>query len=528
MRTLEIVLALVAFAVVVAILAERLRTPAPSLLVAAGFAVGLLPGISAAVDIPPEFVSLVVLPPLLYAAATDVSMPEFRLVVRPVLILAIGLVAVSAGVVALAVRALVPQVTLSVGLVLGAVLASTDPVAVSALARRLRLPPRLLALVQGESLLNDATSLVLFSVAVSVVVAGTTPSAVDVVGQFIWLGGGGALVGLLLGWVVERLRRRTHDAVLSTVLALLTPYIVYVLAESIHTSGVTAVVICGLRLSHRGDLELRGPVRLHIAHVYAVVIFMLESMVFALIGLELPALARRLPAADQGILWVAVAVTAVLILTRVLWIFPTGYLRKLFGIRERVARDESPWRPLLVLSWAGTRGVVPLAAALSIPLIRDDGTPFPQRDLVLALAVSCIVLTLLIQGLTLAPLVKRLNVRTDSAQLEEEKSLALQVIAATALASIDELVADDIPASVVERLRTELDQRARQARRHHDRPSGDETSSGDAYRRLRLALLTIESEQLVAMHEDGRIGESVRREVQRSLDLDEAALRDSR
>jgi len=523
-RALEIILALVTFAVVVAILADRLRAPAPSLLVVAGLAVGLIPGVST-VEVPPELVSLVVLPPLLYAAATDVSMREFRVVVRPVLILAIGLVALSALAVAVTVTVLAPQMTFTVGLVLGAVLASTDPVAVSALARRLRLPPRLLALVQGESLLNDATSLVLFSVAVGIVVAGTPVTALGVLGQFVWLGGAGALVGLFFGWVVERLRRRTNDAVLHTVLALLTPYVVYVGAELLHTSGVTAVVLCGLSLSRRGDLDLRGPVRLQTAQMYTVIIFILESMVFALIGLELPTLLRNLTPADQGFLWVALALTVVLILTRVLWIFPTGYLRRFSGIGERVTESVSPWRSLLVLSWAGTRGVVPLAAALSIPLVTDDGSPFPNRDLILVLAVSCIILTLLVQGLTLAPLVKRLKVRTDMAQLDEEKSLALQATTTAALASIDDLADEDIPESVVTRVRREIEARVQRLHPSVDDDSADELTSGDAYRRLRLAILVVEAEQLASLHEDGRIGESVRREVQRSLDLEEAALR---
>ncbi len=534
MYALEVFLALVAFAAVVAVVAERVRIPAPSLLVVAGLLVGLARS-SFSVDIPPEFVSVVVLPPLLYAAATDVSMREFRAVLRPVFVLAIGLVAFSAIVVALTVHGLAPQVTLPVAFVLGAIVASTDPVAVSALARRLRLPPRLLALVQGESLLNDATSLVLFSVAVGIVASGTTVSSTNVIGQFIWLGGGGALVGFAMGWVVERLRRRTRDAVLHTVIALLTPYVVFVLAEAIHASGVTAVVVFGLSLSRRGDLELRGPVRLQVAHFYAVIIFLLESLAFALIGLELPTLVRRLSPTDRESLWVAVAVTAAVMLTRVVWIFPMGAIRRIVGVRERVAGSVAPWRVLVVLSWVGTRGVVPLAAALSIPVLRDDGTPFPERDLILALAISCIILTLLIQGLTLEPLVRRLNVRTDKVTLERERASAEQAAANAALASIDDLEGDEIPDKVIDKLRLEWQSRARRARRlvddfDTDNSGGESHSpatSDAAYRSVRLALLALESEQLAAMREDGRISESVRREIQRSLDLEEAALSDN-
>ena len=252
MDTLEIILALVTMAVVVASLARRLRAPAPSLLVLAGVLVGLLPGVPS-VQVPPDVVGLLVLPPLLFAAATDVAVSELRGVLGPVLTLAVGLVAFTAVAVAVTLHWVDPQVTLEVAFVLGAVLASTDPVAVSALARRLRLPPRLLALVQGESLLNDATSLVLFQVAVGVVVAGTGVSLLRAGGQFLLLGAGGAAVGLAAAFLADRLRRRTEDAVLATVLALLTPYLVFAVAEALHTSGVTAVVICGLRLSRSRD-----------------------------------------------------------------------------------------------------------------------------------------------------------------------------------------------------------------------------------------------------------------------------------
>ncbi len=535
MHTLEIVLALVMMAVIVATAARRLGAPAPSLLVIAGLLVGLLPGVTS-VQIPPDVVGLLVLPPLIYAAATDVAVTELLGVLRPVLVLAVGLVAVTAIAVAATLHWIDPQVSLAVAFVLGAVLASTDPVAVSALARRLHLPPRLLALVQGESLLNDATSLVLFQVAVGVVAAGTAGSVLGIAGQFLLLGAGGALVGLASAFVAERLRRMTDDAVLATVLALLTPYVVFALAAAVHTSGVTAVVVCGLRLSRSRDHVTRGPVRVQIAHVYAVVVFLLESVVFALIGLELPALVNRLSAADRDFIPIALAVTAVVVATRALWIYPTGYLPRLRRNHRRDT-DSPPWQALAVLSWAGTRGVVPMAAALAIPLTTDAGQPFPERDLLLVLATSCIILTLIVQGLTLEPLVRRLRIGQDPAALDRELAEGRHAAALAALERLDELDdAGDEPPDILDRLRRDTEARVATTRTQLAKmdspdgtahPAGSIGSKGLAYRRLGIDLLAAESDRLNQLRDQGRISEDTRRALQHGLDLAEARLADN-
>ena len=509
MRSVEIVLGLVVLGVVVATLAARLKAPAPSLLVIAGVVVGLLPGLPR-IAVTPETISLIVLPPLLYAASVDVAMPELRKVIGAVSALAVGLVAVSAVAVAFVVHAMIPDIPLAAGFVLGAVIASTDPVAVSALARRLRLPPRLLALVQGESLLNDATSLVLFRVAVTAAAAG----AVTVGGaaaQFVRLGAGGAVVGLGLAYLIAQLRRRTDDAVLETSIALLTPYTVYVVAEAFGTSGVTAVVVAGLYLGQRGVQLSRGSVRLRIDGVYDVVVFLLESVVFAVIGLELPTLVREMAAAERDFAGTAVAVTFVALLTRLLWIYPAGYLPRLFGRTE-----------------AGTRGVVPLAAALSIPLTVDSGAPFPHRDLLIVLAISCIILTLVVQGLTLEPLVRRLGVTEDRTRAREEEAVARHAVATAALERLDELLdLDAAPPAVLERLRQGLEARLGRTRAQLDAGpvlESAEPRTGPTYRRLRLDLLAVESARLMALRDEGRISEDTRRKVQRSLDLEDAGL----
>jgi CPA1 family monovalent cation:H+ antiporter len=411
-HTAEIVLGLLVLATAVAAVADRLRVPAPSLLVLAGLGVGLIPG-APSVQVAPELVSFVVLPPLLYAAAVDVVIGDLRAVLRPVAVLAVGLVVASALAVALVVHLVRPEISFEVGLVLGAILASTDPVAVSALARRLRLPPRLLALVQGESLLNDATSLVLFRVVVAGVVAGHLAGPVMFPLRLLGLGVGGAVIGVVCAFVVELLNRRTQDEVVTTVIALVTPYATFVMAEVAHTSGVTAVVIGGLYLGGRRTEAAPPAGHVRIEEVYGVVVFLLESAVFAIIGLELPSLVRALPSAEHGFVPAALAVTGALLVTRFVWVSGATFLPGLFEPSDERSLTARRARVVAVASWAGTRGVVPLAAALSVPVATHAGLPFPHRDLLLVLATGCTVVTLVVQGMTLRPLVERAGLVSD-------------------------------------------------------------------------------------------------------------------
>lgn len=527
MQSVEIVLGLIVLSTIVAALADRLRAPAPSLLVIAGVGIGLIPGVPD-VELGPATVSLVVLPPLLYAGASELAPRDLRRVAGGVTVLALGLVAVTAVAVAAVIHLLAPAVPLSVGFVLGAVLASTDPVAVGALARRLQLPPRLLAVVQGESLLNDATSLVLFRVAVGAVAAGGTIGA-SAAGQFVRLGAGGAATGLAVALAGGWLRRRIDEPVLLTVAALVTPYFVYVAAESLQTSGVTAVVVAGLTAGRRNPDTGTAQGRVAIATVYGVLVFLLESAVFALIGLQLPILLRRLPADEPATLPLVFAVTGVLLLVRVLWVAPTAVVSAAAGRARGSQNEGSTWRLATVATWAGTRGVVPLAAALSIPLTTTGDIPFPHRDLLLVLATGVIVLTLVVQGLTLAPLVRRLGVGDDPARLAQEEAVGRHATALAAQARLNELLdLDAVPPAVAERLRRAVDDRVRRTQARLDPPTtqgaGQPGSTAGAYRRLRRDLLATEAAELTRLRDAGRIGEITRRKLQAALDLEATGL----
>jgi monovalent cation/hydrogen antiporter len=523
LREVETILFLVVLGTVVAAFAGRLSIPAPSLLVIAGLVVGLVPGVPA-VHVPPDVVSLVVLPPLLYAASEELSWRDLLAVWRPVLVLAVGLVLASAAAVA-AVAGAVAGIPASMAFVLGSVVASTDPVAVSALGRRLSLPPKVQALVQAESLFNDATSLVLFQIAVSFAIAGTAGrttaggALLHGAGQFAILAAGGAAVGGVLAAGILRLRRRISDPVLETVVALVTPYAAFVLGQALHVSPVTAVIIAGLVIGGRRERITTAQSRLQLHSVYQTVIFLLESVVFSLIGLQLPTLIRDL---SHGAAWpaAALAVAGTLIMTRMLWVFPLSAV-----VQRRSGVRRPTWPVPAVVSWAGTRGVVPLAAALSIPLTTTAGTPLPQRDLILVLATAVIVISLIVQGLTLEPLVRLAGIgRADSARHEE--TVARLRLAEAALARLDELADDDCATDdAIDRARAGLQARIERTRARIDGDQPPEPG-GLTDRDLRRALNAAEHAELAHLYDDGTISQPTRLRLQHGLDLEAARLSD--
>ncbi|MCH5674628.1 Na+/H+ antiporter [Streptomyces gilvus] len=522
MRGVGTVLSLVVLATVVATFARRWRIPAPSLLVVAGLAVALLPG-TPRIEISPDVIGLVVLPPLLYASAEELSWRELRAVWKPVGILSIGLVLASAAAVG-AVASLLTPLPWQMAFVLGAVLASTDPVAVTALGRRLALPPRVQVLVQAESLFNDATSLVLFRVAASVAVASAAANWSGAGGEFVVLAGGGTLIGAAVASVVTLIRRRTEDPVLETVIALVTPYAAYVLAEAAHTSGVTSVVVAGVVLGGRGERLTNARIRLQLHAVYGTVVFLLESVVFSLIGLALPAQVQALSDRDRSWPLYALAVAGTLIAVRLLWLAPLSAV-----VQRKGGMRRTNWRVPMVLTWAGTRGVVPLAAALSIPETTRSGAALADRPLVLVLTTSVVVVTLVVQGFTLAPVVRRSGIALEPDHTEREEAAARCRLADAGIRRLDELSAlEAAPDVVLDRLRRGLTARLDDARdRLADHAGTVPAESADLiYRQLRRDLITVEALELQRLYDEHAISDTTRRRLQRSLDLEEARLTD--
>ncbi|MEU4084990.1 Na+/H+ antiporter [Streptomyces aureus] len=527
MRSVGTVLALVVLATVVATFARRWRIPAPSLLVVAGLAVALLPG-TPAIQVSPEIIGLVVLPPLLYASAEGMPWRELRAVWKPVGVLAVGLVLASAAAVA-AVAAVVTPLSWQMALVLGAVLASTDPVAVTALGRRLALPPRIQVLVQAESLFNDATSLVLVRVAAGIAVASAAADWGSAGGEFLLLAGGGTVIGAAVAVVIALIRRRTEDPVLETVIALVTPYAAYLLAEIAHTSGVTSCVVAGVVLGGHGDRLTDARIRLQLHAVYGTVVFLLESVVFSLIGLALPSQVEAL--ADRDRYWplYALAVAGTLVAVRLLWLAPLSAV-----VQRKGGAGKVNWRVPAVLTWAGTRGVMPLAAALSIPEIMKDGSPLAGRPLVLVLTTSVVVVTLVGQGFTLAPVVRASGIALEPAHTAREEAAARSRLAHVGLARLEELAElEVVPDVVLDRLRRGLTARLEDARDRLTDSAGDgadgtSTDSADrVYRQLRRDLIVVETGELQHLYDTHAISDVTRRRLQRALDLEEARLTDA-
>jgi CPA1 family monovalent cation:H+ antiporter len=519
-HNIEAVLGLVVVAIVVAALAGRLRTPAPGLLVLAGLGIGFIPGFDT-LHVSPELVTLAVLPPLLFSAAEQVSLIDLRAVWRPVAVLAVGLVLVTAAVVAAVTHAVDTRVTGAVAFTFGAVLASTDPVAVTALSRELRLPARIGTLVQAESLFNDATSLLLFEVAVAAAVQGHL-DAEEAARKFVVLAAGGVAVGIAAGLLAAFALRKAHDPTAQAALALVTPYVAAVTAHAVGVSPVTAVIVAGLMLARRRVRSRQPEGRLLATSVYEVVVFVLENAIFAVIGLELAGFIRDLAPRDRGTTVLLLgAVTGTLLASRAAALaLPLLVPRT----RRAVGASAAAWRVGAVVTWAGARGVIPLAAALSIPTAIDGGAPFPHRSMLLVAATGVVVITLVVQGTTLAPLVRRLGVVTADADRDAELARTTYALAVAALDHLESRADSlDVPSDVVDGVRAELQRTADTSRRRleSDRPAAHTHAAP-----LRTALLDVQAEELARLRAAGEISAETFRHVQQRLDKEHSRFAD--
>jgi CPA1 family monovalent cation:H+ antiporter len=508
---------LVLGALAVTAVSRRLRVPAPLTLVVAGLAISAIPGVPS-YELDPDLVLYAILPPLLYSAALDSSAIQ----IRPITLLAVGLVLFTTVAVGLVAWWLVPGLPLAAALALGAVVAPPDAVSAVVIGRRLGLPRRVMTLLAGESLFNDATALTALRVAVAAAV-GTGFSLWSGVGGFLLTAAGGVAMGAVLGRVVHQIRLRLGDPKLESALGLVVPFTAYALAEQVHLSGVLAVVVTGLYLGHHAP-QAGYATRLQDLAVWQAADTVLEAFVFALIGLQLPAVVRGVGAVGP-LLVAAAAVIATVVLARILWVFPAIYLpRALF--RRVSARDPAPpWQVAAVVSWAGMRGVVTLAAASAIPRVTESGAPFPGRSEIIFLAFCVTVATLLLHGLTLPWVIRRLGVQSrESHQDALAEADAIHTATQAALQRL-ETVSDGAPDSVTSRLRRLAEHRSHSVWERLGRP---ETELGEApsviYRRLRLEMLAAERETLVGLRDIGRIDDEVLTRTLHDLDLEEALL----
>ena len=407
---LLLILALLFSVFMMVMAAQKMKIAYPIFLVLAGLVISLVPGIPD-VELDPDLVFLIFLPPLLYEAAWYTSWNDFWRWKRPISLLAFGLVFATSLIVAYVSQALIPGFTLALGFLLGGIVSPPDAVAATTVLKGLPVPKRILSILEGESLVNDASSLIVFRFALAAILTGTF-SIHQAVGQFFLVAGMGIVVGLIgatFMYLIHRFLPTT--SAIDAALTLMTPYLLYLGAEQFHFSGVMAVVTGGLFISYRShEIFRNGNTRLNMLGVWTTVIFVMNAMVFVLIGLSLPSIINGLEESSliQGIKY-GVIISIIIILIRFLWVYPTAFIpRWLF---KSVRKEQSPgWKVPLVIGWTGMRGVVSLATALSIPFALDNGSPFPHRNLILLITFVVIFITLVIQGLTLPFLVKKLKI----------------------------------------------------------------------------------------------------------------------
>ena len=514
-------LLLVAGSAAVAAAARRTPVPAPLLLVAAGLAVSYVPGVPE-YTIDPHVVLPLILPPLLHSAATESSYLDLRAQLRPVALLSVGYVLFATLAVGWALYLLVPGLPLTAALVFGAVVAPPDAVAASAVARRVGLPSRVTTILQGESLLNDATAITAFRVAV-----GEGMTWMGGVGEFLLAAVGGLAVGLILMVPLHWLRTHVREALLQNTLSLLIPFAAYALAEQVHASGVIAVVVVALYLGHRA-WEVDFATRLQEEAVWRMVAFVLESAVFALIGLQLPVVLAGLGEYEgTEAAWYALAVFAVVVAVRFLWVYPATWLPRMLSARIRGREGRPGWKAPFVISWAGMRGVVSLAIAFSIPLTAD-GTGFPQRNLLLFLTFTTVIGTLVVQGLTLPLLIRLLKFPPRDPRAETLTEANAQAQASRAAERrLEELLADErnaLPGPLADRLHAVLEHRRNAVweRLGRTNPVTGE-SVDDTYRRLSREMIGAEREVFVRLRDGRYIDDEMLRTLLRRLDLEEAA-----
>ncbi|MDT5091617.1 MAG: monovalent cation/hydrogen antiporter [Mycobacterium sp.] len=520
----EILLAALLVAVVgLSVLASRLSVPYPILLVLGGALFGLIPGVPQ-VELDPEIVLVLFLPPLLYKASFFSNFNDFRADLRALTLSTIPLVLATMSAVAVVAHAVIPGMSWQVAFVLGSIVSPTDPVAASTILRRLEAPRRLVSAIEGEGLFNDATALVAYRVAVAAVVAGSF-SLVEAGLRFVLGIVGGVAIGLAVGWLSARIRARTSDAQVSIAISLLTGYAAFVPANALGVSGVVSTVTAGLYMAVRGSRVLTLQPRLQGFFVWDIVDFLVNAILFVLIGLQLRAVVGSLGHYSGGeVAGYAAAVVAVVVGIRLVWFFTVPYLIRALDRRpsQRARRASAGWR--LVMAWSGMRGAVSLAVALALPFSTVSG-PFPQRDLIIFLTFVVILVTLVLQGLTLPALIRRAGVNDGGAEADEETRARL-VATKAALHQIDVLAEEDWTRDEsVERMRGQYQFRKQRlaARAGKIEDDGVEDQS-QAYQRMVRCVLAAQRTALLEMRAEGKVSNEMMNRLQRELDFEESRL----
>ena len=519
-------LLLLLFVVAFGALARKLQTPYPIVLVIAGTLLGFVPGIPK-ITLNPDVIFFVILPPLLYSAAWLTSWRDFSYNLVSILMLAFGLVAFTVFGVSAAAQWLFPGFDWRLGFVLGAIVAPTDALAATSIAKRIGLPKRIADILEGESLVNDASGLLALEFGIAMVLRGQTPTVTEGLARIAFLVFAGLAVGLVTGWIVDRIERTIDDGPIEIAISILVPYAAYFGADRIHASGVLAVVACGLYLSRRSSEFFSPEVRLQAWGAWDSLTFILNGLVFVLIGLQLPhVLAGIQEYRLHTLLMYGALFSGLVILLRLIWMFPGAFLAN--RIRTRILHQDVKLpsaRSILVIGWTGMRGVIALAAAIALPATLANGDPFPQRDLIVFLAFSVIFVTLVLQGLTLPFVVRVLGVAGGPMDEndDEEKSARREMLDA-ALAYLEESRKEDESEfqEIYDDLTGHYRHRLAAVSGKDDPENGLTPEHQERHTRLLRDLLRVERQTAVRLRNQGRINDETLRQIEYELDLREA------
>ncbi len=522
---IELICVLLMIVAALDVVARRIEVPYPVLLVLSGLGLSMIPFLPH-VRFDPEIALLVFLPPLLYPAALFTSWRDFRRNIRAITLLAFGLVLMTTVSVALVAYALIPDLPWPAALILGAIVSPPDAVAAAAVLQRMQIPRRIVAILEGESLVNDSIALVVYRFGIAAVVTGAF-SLTEAVLKLPVVACGGVLVGWAIGAGVHWLQRRLDDPPVQITISLLTPFAAYLPAEQLGLSGVLAVVTSGLYIGWRSPLMITARTRLEAFSFWRMIVFLLNGIIFILIGLQLPAVVSGLRTGSwTTLLFDAAAVSATVVLTRLLWVFSVAYLPGLFSRRARARSPYPAWQHVAILAWSGMRGVVSLAAALALPLATAGGTPFPGRNEIIFLSFSVILVTLVFQGLTLPILIRALHIEDDG-EFHREERIARKKANQAALAYVEKLA--DEPshnAGRISRLREEYRERLAQLEYCDELAAEPDPTQLPAshFNRLVCQALQVERQTLVELRNQHHINDETLRLVQRDIDLAEARL----
>lgn len=526
---LLLVISLLLGIAILTMVSNRLKISYPILLVISGLIISLVPGIPS-ISLDPDIVFLIFLPPLLYAAAWNTSWKDFWKWKRPIALLAFGLVFFTSALVAILSVAIIPGFTLALGFLLGGIISPPDAVAATSVLQDLKLNRRVITILEGESLVNDASSLIVFRFALAAIFTGHFQMG-EAVQRFAIVASLGIGIGLAIAAIVYYVHRffPTTPSI-DAAITLITPYIMYITAEHFHCSGVLSVVSGGLFLTYRSNDFFTYETRIQVAGLWDTLIFLLNGFVFILIGLQLPGIIKGLGDYSlwQAILY-AVIISLVIIFIRLIWVFPSAYLPRLFFKSIRETEERPTWKNVGIIGWSGMRGVVSLASALAIPLTLPSGEAFPHRNLILFITFIVILFTLVLQGLSLKPLTRWLNIRGNEKEMQQVETLALRVrLAESVLTYLDaNYPVETQQNETYKRVRDRYERMIEMTKRRleNEEASADDPDFLPQYRQMLIELVHIRRRELNYARHKGEFSEELIREREWELDLEEARLR---